>query len=164
MWCICRRRPSWSTKCSTWQASRRRTTSSTLDRATGASSSPQRSAARALGIEYDGPLVELSKRNAASERVSDKATFVQADLFESDFSQATVLTMFLLSDIMLKLRPKIVGLKPGTRVVSNSFEMDGWAPDDSARIPDCKTWCTAHLWIVPARVEGTWRLPQGSSR
>src|SRR5712672_3298958 len=117
--------------------------------------------ARALGIEYDGPLVDLSKRMADSEHVGDKARFVQADLFESDFSEATVLTMFLLSDMMLKLRPKIVDMKPGTRIVSNSFEMDGWAPDASARIPDCKTWCTAHLWIVPARVEGTWRLPQG---
>jgi len=117
--------------------------------------------ARALGIEFDGPLVELSRRTAESERVGDKARFVQADLFESDFSEATVLTMFLLSDIMLKLQPKIFDMKPGTRVVSNSFEMDDWAPDDSARIPDCKTWCTAHLWIVPARVEGTWRLPQG---
>jgi SAM-dependent methyltransferase len=117
--------------------------------------------ARALGIEYDGPLVDLSKRMADSEHVGDKARFVQADLFDSDFSEATVLTMFLLSDMMLKLRPKIVDMKPGTRIVSNSFEMDGWAPDDSARIPDCKTWCTAHLWIVPARVEGTWRLPQG---
>jgi SAM-dependent methyltransferase len=117
--------------------------------------------ARALGIEYDGPLVELSRRTAESERVNDRATFVQADLFEIDFSDATVVTMFLLSDMMLKLRPKIVDMKPGTRVVSNSFEMDGWAPDDSARIPDCRTWCTAHLWIVPARAEGTWRLPQG---
>ena len=117
--------------------------------------------ARALGIEYDGPLVDLSRRLADSEHVGDKARFVQADLFESDFSEATVLTMFLLSDMMLKLRPKIADMKPGTRVVSNSFEMDGWAPDDSARIPDCKTWCTAHLWIVPARVEGTWHLPQG---
>src|ERR1700730_13960009 len=94
--------------------------------------------ARALGIEYDGPLVELSRRTAESERVNDRATFVQADLFESDFSDATVVTMFLLSDMMLKLRPKIVDMKPGTRVVSNSFEMDGWAPDDSARIPDCR--------------------------
>jgi SAM-dependent methyltransferase len=117
--------------------------------------------ARALGIEYDGPLVELSRRTAESEHVSDKARFVQADLFESEFSEATVLTMFLLSDIMLKLQPKIFDLRPGTRVVSNSFEMDDWAPDDSARIPNCKTWCTAHLWIVPARVQGTWRLPQG---
>src|SRR5580765_7686258 len=76
--------------------------------------------ARSLGIEYDGPLVELSKRTAESERVSDKATFIQADLFQSDFSQATVLTMFLLSDIMVKLRPTILAMRVGTRVVTNS--------------------------------------------
>ena len=117
--------------------------------------------ARALGIEYDGPLVELSRRNASNERVSDKATFVQADLYESDFSEASVLTMFLLSDMMVKLEPKILDMRPGTRVVSNSFYMDDWPPDEVARIGDCKTWCTALLWIVPAKVEGTWRLPQG---
>jgi hypothetical protein len=117
--------------------------------------------ARALGIEYDGPLVELSKRTAANEGVSDKAMFVQADLFESDFSQATVLTMFLLSDMMVKLQPKILDMKPGTRVVSNSFYIDDWPPDETAKIGDCKTWCTALLWIVPAKVEGTWRMPQG---
>jgi hypothetical protein len=117
--------------------------------------------ARALGIEYDGPLVELSKRTAASEHISDKATFVQADLFESDFSQATVLTMFLLSDLMVKLRAAVLNMKPGTRVVTNSFGMAEWAADETVTLDRCNTWCTAHLWIVPARVEGTWRLPQG---
>lgn len=117
--------------------------------------------ARALGIEYDAPLVELSKRTAASEGVGDKATFVQADLFESDFSKATVLTMFLLSDIMVKLRPAILDMKPGTRIVANTFGMEEWAPDESATLSPCATWCTAHLWIVPARVEGRWRLPEG---
>jgi hypothetical protein len=117
--------------------------------------------ARALGIEYDGPLVELSKRTAASEGVGDKATFVQADLFESDFSKATVLTMFLLSDIMVKLRPAILDMKPGTRIVANTFGMEEWAPDESALLSPCTTWCTAHLWIVPARVEGRWQFPEG---
>jgi len=117
--------------------------------------------ARALGIEYDGPLVELSRRTAVSERVSDKATFVQADLFESDFSQATVVTMFLLTDIMVKLRPAILSMKPGARVVANTFGMEEWLPDETALLSPCSTWCTAHLWIVPATVEGTWRLAQG---
>jgi precorrin-6B methylase 2 len=117
--------------------------------------------ARAMGIEYDGALVELSRRTAENEHVSDKATFVQADLFESDFSQATVLTMFLLSDIMVKLRPAILEMKPGTRVVANAFGMEEWAPDETVKLERCNTWCTAHLWIVPARVEGTWRLGQG---
>jgi SAM-dependent methyltransferase len=117
--------------------------------------------ARALGVEYDAGLVALATRRAADAGVADKASFVQADLFQTDFSHATVLTMFLLSDIMLKIQPQIAAMKPGTRVVSNSFEMDGWAPDDSQHLAACNTWCTAHVWIVPANVDGQWRLPQG---
>ena len=118
--------------------------------------------ARALGIEYNPDMVELSKRNAAQAGVSDKARFVKADLFESDFSQATVITMFLLPDINLKLRPKILDLKPGTRIVSNSFTMGEWTPDETTSAKDhCTSYCTAYLWIVPAKVEGTWKLPQG---
>jgi SAM-dependent methyltransferase len=118
--------------------------------------------ARALGIEYNPDMVDLSRRNAAEAGVSEKATFVQADLFESDFSKATVVTMFLLPEINLKLRPKLLDMKPGTRVVSNSFTMEEWEADDTVTADeDCTTWCTAYLWIVPAKVEGTWKLPQG---
>ena len=118
--------------------------------------------AKALGIEYNPDMVELSKRNAAKEGVSDKASFVKADLFESDFSQATVITMFLLPDINIKLRPKILNLKPGIRIVSNSFTMGDWAADETVNVKDsCVSYCTAHLWIVPAKVEGTWQMPQG---
>ena len=117
--------------------------------------------AKALGIEYNPDMVELSKRNAAKEGVSDKASFVKADLFESDFSQAQVITMFLLSSINMKLRPKILDLKPGTRIVSNTFDMADWKPDESATLPGCNSWCTAHLWIVPAKVDGNWASPQG---
>src|SRR5712692_560760 len=118
--------------------------------------------ARALGIEYNPDMVDLSKRNAAKEGVSDKANFVKADLFESDFSQATVITMFLLPTINIKLRPKILGLKPGTRIVSNTFDMEEWQVDETADVEKgCTSWCTAYLWIVPAKVEGTWQLPQG---
>jgi precorrin-6B methylase 2 len=118
--------------------------------------------ARASGIEYNPDMVELSKRNAAKEGISDKATFVKADLFETDLSQATVITMFLLPDINLKLRPKILDLKPGTRVVSNSFTMGEWTADETASVKNgCASYCTAYLWIVPAKVEGTWKLPQG---
>ncbi len=118
--------------------------------------------ARALGIEYNPDMVELSKRNAAKEGVSDKAQFVKADLFESDFSQATVITMFLLPDINLRLRPKILDLKPGTRIVSNSFTMGDWTADETTMATEgCTSYCTAYLWIVPAKVEGTWKLPQG---
>ncbi|OGA50590.1 MAG: RNA methyltransferase [Betaproteobacteria bacterium RIFCSPLOWO2_12_FULL_62_58] len=119
---------------------------------------------RALGIEYNPDMVELSKRNAAKEGVSDKASFVKADLFESDFSKATAITMFLLPDINLKLRPKILDLKPGTRIVSNSFTMAEWTADETATASEaegCRSYCTAYLWIVPAKAEGTWQMPQG---
>ena len=120
--------------------------------------------ARALGIEYNPDMVELSKRNAAKESVSDRASFVKADIFQSDFSQATVITLFLLPDLNLKLRPTLLSLKPGTRIVSNSFTMGEWEDDDTltADAKDgCTYWCIAHMWVVPAKIEGTWRLPQG---
>src|SRR6476660_7793824 len=93
--------------------------------------------AKAQGIEYNPDMVELSKRNAAKEGVSDKATFAKADLFQSDFSQATVITMFLLPSINIKLRPKILDLKPGTRIVSNSFDMEDWKADETATASGC---------------------------
>jgi SAM-dependent methyltransferase len=118
--------------------------------------------AKAVGIEYNPDMVELSKRNAAKEGVTDKASFMKADLFESDFSQATVITMFLLPDINLKLRQKILNLKPGTRIVSNSFTMGDWSSDDTVIAKDgCVSYCTAYLWIVPAKVEGNWQLADG---
>lgn len=117
---------------------------------------------RAHGIEYNPDMVTLAKRNAASAGVTDKATFVEADLFASDFSKAQVVTMFLLPSINIKLRPTILNMRPGTRIVSNSFTMEDWQADQSETIPDCTSWCTAHLWIVPAKVEGTWQLPQGA--
>ena len=116
----------------------------------------------AHGIEYNPDMVELAKRNAAKAGVSDKATFAKADLFVSDFSKATVLTLFLLPEINLKLRSKILNLKPGTRIVSNTFDMEKWEPDESATVSEgCGSWCTAHLWVVPAKAQGTWRLAQG---
>src|SRR4051812_17939032 len=119
--------------------------------------------ARALGIEYNPDMVALSKRNAEAAGVASRAQFEKADLFETDFSKANVITMFLLPDINLKLRPKILSLKPGTRVVSNTFTMGEWKPDQTHTVESgCDTsWCTALLWIVPARVAGTHTLPQG---
>jgi len=117
---------------------------------------------RAMGIEYNPEMVDLSKRNAESAGVGGKATFAKADLFETDFSQATVITMFLLPSINLKLRPKILDMKPGTRVVANTFDMEEWTADETATIPNCTSWCNALLWIVPAKVQGTWKLPQGT--
>jgi hypothetical protein len=121
--------------------------------------------ATALGIEYNPDMVELSKRNAASAGVSERASFMKADIFESDYSRATVITMFLLPSLNLRLRPTILDLKPGTRIVSNSFDMEDWQADETATITDdCVNFCTALLWIVPAKVEGVWRLPQGDLR
>jgi SAM-dependent methyltransferase len=119
--------------------------------------------ATAMGIEYNPDMVELSKKNAAKEGLDpSKASFVKADLFETDFSKATVITMFLLPEINVKLRPKILSLKPGTRVVSNSFTMEDWDADESETLTgDCTSWCTALLWIVPAKVDGTWTTPAG---
>jgi SAM-dependent methyltransferase len=121
--------------------------------------------ARALGIEYNPDMVAISRTNAQQEGVAARAEFVKADLFESDFSEATVITMFLLPEINVKLRPKLLALKPGTRIVSNTFSMGDWTADDSATVDasaGCDTaWCTALLWIVPARVGGVHKLPQG---
>jgi precorrin-6B methylase 2 len=118
--------------------------------------------ARAIGIEYNPDMVELSKQNAEKAGVSDRATFMKADLFETDLNQATVITMFLLPQINMKLRPKILDLKPGTRVVSNSFTMEDWVADETATVTEgCQTWCTALLWIVPAKVEGRWQTAGG---
>jgi SAM-dependent methyltransferase len=115
--------------------------------------------ALAQGVEYNPDMVELSQRNAKKENVDGKATFVKADLFETDFSKAQVVTMFLLPSINMRLRPTILKMKPGTRIVSNTFTMEDWQPDQSETISgDCVSWCTAHLWIVPAQVEGNWTL------
>jgi precorrin-6B methylase 2 len=120
--------------------------------------------AKALGIEYNPDMVALSIKNAAAAGVTDKATFIKADLFESDFSNATVITMFLLPSINVKLRPKILDLKPGTRIVSNTFTMDDWEADETGTVEQgCESsWCTALFWIVPAKVAGSWQVGQGN--
>ena len=118
--------------------------------------------ATALGIEYNPDLVELSRRAAIAEGVTAKATFEKADIFERDFSKATVITMFLLSDLNMKLRPIILDMKPGTRIVSNEFGMGDWHPDQTTVLTEGNIgWSTAHLWIVPAKVDGTWQLDKG---
>ena len=144
--------------------------------------------ARALGIEFNSELVELSKRNAEKEGVGGKAGFVTADIFERDFSQATVITIYLLPNLNDRLRPKILALKPGTRIVSNSFQMSEWQADDTGKVVSiksffapalrqieafiptpvrdyftdyCTFFCTTYLWIVPAKVAGVWQWPQG---
>jgi SAM-dependent methyltransferase len=119
---------------------------------------------RALGVEYNPDMVALSQRNAAKEGVSERAKFVRGDLFAADLSQATVITLFLLPDINLKLRPKLLDLKPGTRIVSNSFTMGEWEHDrkvEATSAEGCESYCTAYLWVVPAKVGGTWKLADG---
>jgi hypothetical protein len=108
--------------------------------------------ARALGIEYNPDMVGLSRQNAEREGVSDRATFMQADLFETDLSKATVITMYLLPVLNMKLRPKILALAPGTRVVSHAFDMGDWQADRTEEVEGR----TAYLWIVPAKVDGVW--------
>ena len=115
--------------------------------------------ARAVGIEYNPEMVALSRRNAAAAGMGDRASFQNADLFTIDLSKAQVITMFLLPSINMKLRPTILNLRPGTRVVSNTFTMEDWEPDTTQTISEgCTSWCTALLWIVPAKVEGTWQV------
>ena len=96
---------------------------------------------------------------AQAEGVAEKAHFMQGDIFETDFTQATVLTLFLLPELNLKLRPTILNMKPGTRVVSNTFDMSDWEPDEQVQANvNCTSYCRAMLWIVPAKVEGNWQL------
>jgi hypothetical protein len=118
--------------------------------------------ARALGIEYNPDMVALSKENAKAAGVTSRADFQQADLFKTDLSKATVITMFLLPEINKKLRPTILKLKPGTRVVSNTFTMGEWQPDETHVVEGCESsWCTVLFWIVPAQVAGTYKTSQG---
>ncbi len=132
--------------------------------------------ARALGIELNPAMVELSKIYAEKAGVSGKTEFIQADFFEYDLSEATVITMFLLPSINLKLRPRLLDLKPGTRIVSNTFSMSDWEPDYKVTIEvsypensygnraadDWNDWNKALLWIVPAKVEGAWKFEEGT--
>lgn len=110
--------------------------------------------AQALGIEYNPDLVALSQRRAREAGVAERARFEKADIFESDFSRATVITMYLLPHLNLRLRPRILALKPGTRIVSHEFRMGRWRPDETSRIGHA----SVHLWLVPANVGGQWQL------
>ena len=118
--------------------------------------------ARALGVEYNPDLVQLSKDNAAKAGVADRAMFIEGDMFEADISKATVMALFLLPDNLRKLRDKLFNLRPGTRIVANTFGIEGWSADETKQYEDgCSSWCTIMLWIVPAKVAGTWKMPSG---
>lgn len=117
--------------------------------------------ATARGIEYNPDMVALSRSSALREGVSERAVFEQADIFESDFSEATVITLFLLPGLNLRLKPTLLDMPAGTRVVSNSFTMGEWEPDETAEAEGCTNYCIAYKWIVPAKVEGSWTTPNG---
>ena len=118
--------------------------------------------ARATGVEYNPEMVEYSRAMAEKAGVADKAQFVEGDMFAADISEATVLALFLLPDNLRKLTPKFLELKPGTRIVANGFGIDGWEADETGKVDgDCGSWCTAFLYIVPAKVAGTWKLQKG---
>jgi len=108
--------------------------------------------AQAVGYEFNPDMVKLSRQNAEKAGVADRAAFVNADLFTADLGKATVVTLYLLPQLNLKLRPALLELKPGTRIVSHAFSMGDWAEDKKVE----KEGRTAYLWIVPAKVEGTW--------
>jgi SAM-dependent methyltransferase len=114
--------------------------------------------ARAMGIEFNPDMVDLSTRNAAREGVTSKAKFIRGDIFETDFTQATVITMYLLPGLNVKLRPKILDMKPGTRIVSHQFNMDDWQPDETTNLDGRR----AYFWLVPAKVHGNWRVQSGA--
>jgi SAM-dependent methyltransferase len=121
--------------------------------------------ATAIGVEFNPDMVALSRRLAQEAGVADKAQFVEADMYTYDISKATVMALFLLPVNMNKLAPKYFNLAPGSRIVANTFGIDGWEPDERVTLPptsECESWCEALLWIVPAKVAGTWTMPNGS--
>jgi SAM-dependent methyltransferase len=121
--------------------------------------------AHALGVEFNPDMVALSRRLAAEAGVADKAEFVEADMYGYDISKANVLALFLLPVNMNRLAPKFLNLAPGSRIVANTFGIDGWQPDYRETLPatsECDSWCEALLWIVPAKVEGLWTMGSGT--
>ncbi len=119
--------------------------------------------ARARGVEFNPDMVALATRLARDAGVADRATFVQGDMYEADISAATVMAIFLLPENMDRLLPRFQDMRPGTRIVANTFGFTEWDPDARETVKDCSNWCDALLWIVPARVAGTWRLDNGGT-
>ena len=109
--------------------------------------------ARGMGVDLDEDLVAQSIESAAAAGVADRVKFLQQDLFKTDLGPATVITMYLLPGVMMRLRPQLLDLKPGTRLVSHDFLLGDWKPDETTQIRK-----NAFLWIVPAKVAGLWRM------
>ena len=116
--------------------------------------------ARALGVEYNPDMVKLSQNNAQAAGVAGKASFRNADIFATDFSQASVITMYLLPGLNMKLRPQILSMRPGTRVVSHSFTMEDWEADEISTVDGRR----AYFWVVPANVMGSWTLESSGQK
>ena len=116
--------------------------------------------AQAYGVEYNPDLVAFSENRARAQGMAQKAHFVHGDIFETDFSKATVVTLYLLSTLNMRLRPHLLKMRPGTRVVSHAFTMEDWTPDETSRTSDR----SAYLWIVPASVQGPWRIELAGGR
>ena len=120
--------------------------------------------ARALGVEYEADMVAIARKGAEEAGVAERAQFVQGDMFEADISRATVLALFLLPGNLSRLVPKFLSLPAGTRIVTNTYRIEDWAEDKQLAIDDCTTWCTAYLYIIPAKVAGSWKVPAGELR
>jgi len=116
--------------------------------------------ARSVGIEYNPDMAKYAQGNVEKAGVTGKARIINGDIFATDFTQATVITMYLLPALNLKLRPQILSMRPGARVVSHSFTMDDWEPDETS-IMDGRR---AYFWIVPANVNGGWALDSGGEK
>jgi SAM-dependent methyltransferase len=118
--------------------------------------------ARAVGVEYNPDMAKLAQCFVKADGLEERVKILHGDIFETNFSNATVVTLYLLPELNLRLRPTLLEMKPGTRVVSHSFLMDDWEPDDRSMTDDGY----AYLWIVPAHVEGVWQFQQkgGSDR
>lgn len=116
--------------------------------------------ARSMGIEYNPEMVKLSQTNSQAAGVATKATFRNADIFATDFSQATVVTMYLLPGLNMKLRPQLLAMKPGTRIASHSFSMEDWEADEISSVDGRR----AYFWVVPANVQGGWSLDAGGQK
>jgi SAM-dependent methyltransferase len=121
-----------------------------------------RRGARGIGVELTPSLVAFSRQAAAEAGVAERTEFIEGDLFDADLSRATVITLFLLDEINVKLRPRLLRLKPGTRIVTNTFTMGDWVADDIAAVGDCVVWCTPMMWVVPADASGRWSFDGGT--
>lgn len=116
--------------------------------------------ARSVGIEYNPDMAKHAQSNAEKAGVAGRARIIQGDIFATDFTQATVVTLYLLPALNLKLRPTILAMKPGTRVVSHSFTMDDWEPDETANMDGRR----AYFWLVPTNVMGNWTVDSGAEK